>query len=171
MYYEALARLMKIRPFQTSDRRAMLNLWHQGWHDAHAHLVPVTILEYRTLPYFSVWMDECPDDFFVLHEEEQIVGFVSLSGSEIVKLYVGREFRGKNAAWLLMEFAEATLASNGITVAELFCTEGNTRAERFYVRRGWRLSRIFDDCLWLPNSAFKKNQIVRTQHFIKTISL
>ena len=35
----------------------------------------------------------------------------------------------------------------------LFCTAGNARAERFYEREGWTLTKTFFDELWLPESA------------------
>lgn len=159
----------EIRPFQARDRPAVLSLWHQGWHDAHAHLVPLAVLSYRTPHYFSLWIDECQDEFFVFQEGSEISGFVFLQVSELVKLYVSRKARGKGAAAILLKFAESTLVERNIGVASLFCTTGNRRAEAFYTRHGWVLSREFEDVLWLPKAITAGRPLASTQHFTKML--
>ncbi|MDF3212581.1 MULTISPECIES: GNAT family N-acetyltransferase [Mesorhizobium] len=71
--------------------------------------------------------------------------------AELVKLYVSPQARGSGTARDLLSYAEHLLCEQGVAEAELFCTAGNVRAQRFYAREGWRLSRSFEDALWLPD--------------------
>jgi GNAT superfamily N-acetyltransferase len=102
---------------------------------------------------------------------EGLLGFVSIKGAEVVKLYVGAAARGKGVARLLLGYSEKLLARRGIKSAELFCTLGNVRAQKFYVREGWKLSRTFADNLWLPETAPAESFSVQTQHFKKQLGL
>jgi hypothetical protein len=63
---------------------------------------------------------------------------------------VRAEARGTGTAHALLAHAEHLLSVQGVDKAELFCTAGNIRAQNFYAREGWTLSRTFDDALWLP---------------------
>ncbi|TXH36067.1 MAG: GNAT family N-acetyltransferase [Rhodospirillaceae bacterium] len=143
--------MFDIRPMRAEDHSAIIRLWHEGWHDAHAHLVPPAILSFRTPAHFSIWLEQAHDDFYVVDGESGLPsGFVSIKAVGIVKLYVDAQARGGGAAPALLSFAENQLASRGVTEAELFCTAGNIRAEKFYARQGWALSGTFNDALWLP---------------------
>ncbi|MHC2422093.1 hypothetical protein ACVMB2_006004 [Sinorhizobium meliloti] len=75
---------MYIRP--AVDKAAIV--WHQGWHDAHAELVPPEVLPYRTQSHFLIWLAEAPGTFYVARSGENPLGFVSLRGFDVVKLYV-----------------------------------------------------------------------------------
>ncbi|RUZ78308.1 GNAT family N-acetyltransferase [Mesorhizobium sp. M7A.F.Ca.US.006.01.1.1] len=143
--------MLEIRPAQEADRSAIVQLWHQGWHDAHAHLVPAEILAYRTPAHFSLWLEQSTDAFHVA-VGDGLLGFVSINGVELVKLYVSPQARGSGTARDLLSHAEHLLSEQGVAEAELFCTAGNVRAQRFYAREGWRLSRSFEDALWLPDN-------------------
>ena len=57
----------------------------------------------------------------------------------MVKLYVAANARGTGAAAALLAFGERAIANSGETVAVLYCTAGNTRAQKFYIREGYRL--------------------------------
>jgi len=139
-----------IRPARADDHPAILKLWHQGWHEAHAHLVPPALLAFRTPEHFSVWLEECTDAFYVADDNGVVGGFVSVKGSEVVKLYVAADARGGGIAARLLAHGEAVLAEAGVAEAMLLCTAGNRRAERFYARNGWELTSTRDDALWLP---------------------
>ncbi|MER9297851.1 GNAT family N-acetyltransferase [Mesorhizobium sp. M0621] len=143
--------MLEIRPAREADQSAIVQLWHQGWHDAHAHLVPTEILAFRTPAYFSLWLKQTTDVFHVAITDE-LLGFVSINGAELVKLYVSPQARGSGTAHDLLSHAEHLLSEQGVVEAELFCTAGNVRAQRFYAREGWRLSRTFEDALWLPEN-------------------
>ena len=160
--------MLDIRPAKASDHVEIVRLWHEGWHDAHADLAPPEILAFRTLDHFAVWLKQAPDAFYVATNPD-LLGFVSVKGAEIVKLYVDRHARGTGAALDLLSFAETLLLENRIEEAELFCTAGNIRAEKFYIRENWLLSRTFNDALWVPQGVNKK--IVAPTHcFRKTLA-
>ncbi|MER9306238.1 hypothetical protein NKJ06_15500 [Mesorhizobium sp. M0293] len=66
--------MLEIRPAREADQSAIVQLCHQGWHDAHAHLVPTEILAYRTPAYFSLWLKQTTDVFHVAVSDE-LLGF------------------------------------------------------------------------------------------------
>ncbi len=72
-------------------------------------------------------------------EEKGLLGFVSIEGSELAKLYVSSQARGKGVAAALLSHAEGQLYERGVVEAEIHCTQGNKRAQRFYEREGWVL--------------------------------
>lgn len=160
---------MYIRPTVSRDEEALVHLWHRGWHDAYADLVPLEVLSYRTKSHFIIWFRESQDTFYVAQSGENLVGFVSLKGPEIVKLYVDVGARGTGIASTLLNFAEQTLRQGGILEAELLCTTGNARAERFYLRQGWNLLDTFDDALWVP-AAVSQKFVVSTSRYRKNLS-
>ncbi|MGM4986463.1 MULTISPECIES: GNAT family N-acetyltransferase [Rhizobium] len=144
--------MLEIRPAETADHAKILHLWHRGWHDAHADLVPPEVLAFRTESHFAIWLKEARDTFYVAIDA-QLVGFVYVKDAEVVKLYVGKSARGTGVAHALLSFAEELLFEKGVQEAELFCTAGNSRAEKFYKREGWNLSASFDDALWVPEGS------------------
>ncbi|NTG00813.1 GNAT family N-acetyltransferase [Agrobacterium rhizogenes] len=156
-----------IRLARASDHIDIARLWHEGWHDAHANLVPPEILAYRTPDHFAVWLKQAPDVFYVATNPD-LLGFVSVKEAEIVKLYVANHARGTGAAQDLLSYAERLLRENDVKEAELFCTAGNLRAEKFYRRENWLLSRTFDDALWVPEGVNEKVE-VSTHRFCKTL--
>ena len=159
--------MLKIRPAQSTDRADVVRLWHQGWHDAHAALVPPEVLSFRTIEHFNIWLKEASDDFYVAMSGD-IVGFVTVEGPEVVKLYVDRNVRGQGVAHQLLSFAELHLSKNGVREAELFCTAGNGRAENFYRREGWTLIQTFEDALWIPEG-ISARFAVQTHRFQKNL--
>ncbi|MEL7216365.1 MAG: GNAT family N-acetyltransferase, partial [Pseudomonadota bacterium] len=82
----------------------------------------------------------------------EVLGFVSVEGDEVVKLYVDTAARGQGVAGALLRQGEAVLAEDGIAHAVLYCTLGNTRAERFYRREGWVVDKVIADPVWLPDT-------------------
>lgn len=161
--------MLTIRLAEAADQADIVRLWHQGWHDAHAALVPPGVLAFRSADHFGIWLSEARDTFYVAADTE-LRGFVSVKDAEIVKLYVGRSARGQGVAHRLLSFAERTLSESGVREAELFCTAGNSRAENFYRREGWTLSGTFDDFLWVPEGVTVRFA-VRTHRFQKNLTV
>lgn len=162
--------MLELRVAETAHHEEIVQLWHQGWHDAHANLVPSEVLAFRTRDHFNLWLKEAQDAFFVATDDIGVLGFVSVKGAEVVKLYVGNRARGTGAAHALLSFAEKMLRDAGITKAALLCTAGNLRAERFYKREGWDLTHSFEDALWTPEDVTKRF-IVSTHRFEKDLKL
>lgn len=60
------------------------------------------------------------------------------------QVYVGSAHRSGGVADVLMNHAERRVAAAGHHVAWLAVVGGNTRARRFYERRGWSDDGLFD---------------------------
>ena len=160
--------LFSIRSARQEDRSTIVDLWHAGWHEAHANLVPEGILEFRTVDCFWDWLGSSTDRFHVAVDGD-VVGFVATNGPEIVKLYVAGNVRGTGVATALLSYGEEQISHDGILDAVLFCTAGNTRAQSFYAREGWTLSRTFADQLWLPKGT-TGDFIVDTHRYEKRLN-
>ena len=104
-----------------------------------------------------MWLDQSTDKFHVMADGDDLLGFVSVEGAEVVKLYVSAEAKGRGFARSLLGHAENLLALDGVERAELLCTAGNVRAQNFYARAGWKISRTFADGLWLPTGVSTGN--------------
>jgi GNAT superfamily N-acetyltransferase len=161
--------MFDIHPAKAADHGKIVQLWHQGWHEAHAALVPSEVLSFRTEGHFAIWLKEARDTFYVATDDTEFFGFVSVKAAEIVKLYVGTPARGTGTAHALLSFAEKLLCADGVSDAELLCTAGNTRAERFYQREGWHLSDTYEDALWMPKGV-SRQFFVPTHRFQKNLT-
>ncbi len=157
-----------IRPLRPDDHGKIVDIWHSGWHDAHADIVPKGVIDYRTIECFWSWL-HCSTDQFYVAVGGAILGFVSTKGPEIVKLYVDPDSRGNGTATALLSYGERIIHEQGIVDAVLFCTAGNARAQRFYDREGWTLTKTFSDRLWLPDNAFGEF-IVDTHRYSKRVN-
>mgnify|MGYP001793675806 CR=1 FL=1 len=164
-YFQAM---VSIRSLTFDDRDELINLWHNGWHDAHANIVPEGVLRYRTLECFEEWFRGSADQFHVA-VDNGVLGFVSMQGSEIVKLYVDPTARGAGIASKLLFHGERELYNEGVTDGVLLCTAGNARAQRFYNREGWILSETFPDRLWLPDGV-SEEYFVDTHRYEKKLN-
>jgi GNAT superfamily N-acetyltransferase len=161
--------MFEIRSARPDDYPALLHLWRQGWHDAHAELVPSAVLKFRTPADFGVWLGECSDQFYVAEDETSLLGFMSVKADELVKLYIGRQKRGTGVAHDLLAYAENHISAMGFEKACLFCTAGNLRAQRFYEREGWRLAATAEDRLWFP-AGEKSGLMVLTHRYEKSFA-
>ena len=157
-----------IRPATDRDDKTIAQIWHQGWHDAHAAVVPKPILPYRTLGHFELWLEGGLSKTTLAEGEDGILGFYMLDRNEFAKLYVRRDARGSGLAQTLLVHGEQTLAARGAHTAKLHCTVGNDRAKRFYERHEWRWVETFDDALWYPEPGLG-DLTVATHRFEKTI--
>jgi ribosomal protein S18 acetylase RimI-like enzyme len=158
----------EIWPARPDDDEALLQLWHAAWHDAHALLVPEAVLAFRTPAHFRSWLQQSDDTRFVV-QSHALDGFVSVDGSEVKRLYVTAAARGSGIARALLAHAEQRIRYDGHQEAELFCTDGNTRAQRFYEREGWQVAGTFNDALWVP-SDITTRFVVQTRRYQKTLT-
>ncbi len=129
---------MESRPAEAQDIDALAAIWHEGWHDAHADVLPAELVAQRTLESFGPRIAEALADVSVIGPPGAPVGFCILKGSELYQLYVARPARGSGVAAALIADAEARLAARGVGTAWLSCAIGNARAARFYEKRGWQ---------------------------------
>jgi ribosomal protein S18 acetylase RimI-like enzyme len=117
------------------DRLA--SLWHEGWHESHAPIVPADLTRLRTLESFRHRLQDAFADIRVVGALGDPDGFCVIREDELYQLFVSSRARGSGAAAALIADGEARLAERGIETAWLACAIGNERAARFYEKSGW----------------------------------
>lgn len=146
---------MVVRPANPSELDHLAQLWHQGWHDGHAHIAPAGLVQARTQERFRERLAAALPDTFVVGPPGAPDGFFMLKDDELYQFYVARAARGSGTANILMEAAEAELAHRGVTTPWLACGIGNDRAARFYEKRGWVNARRMTNRLETPEGVFE----------------
>ena len=131
---------MRVRAAEAGEIDRLAALWHDGWHDAHARIVPAELTRHRTPGSFRERMRADLRNTRVVVPRDEAVGFYILKGDELYQLYVAAGARGSGAAAALIADAEARLAERGVERAWLACAIGNERAARFYDKSGWERS-------------------------------
>jgi GNAT superfamily N-acetyltransferase len=126
-----------IRNADQTDINHLARLWYDGWHEAHAEIVPPELTRVRTLDSFRDRLQSALPHIRVAGPPGTPHGFSIIKDDEIYQLYVSALFRGTGTAAALMADAEAQLARRGFHTGWLACAVGNTRAARFYEKSGW----------------------------------
>jgi GNAT superfamily N-acetyltransferase len=127
-----------VRPASPAEIDRIAKVWFDGWHEAHAPILPPQLTRLRTLDSFAERLHPLLPNVRVVGAPGVPVGFCALKDDELYQLFVSREARGTGAAAALMADAEARLAASGVTTAWLACAIGNDRAARFYEKAGWQ---------------------------------
>ena len=131
--------MTEIRPAEPADMAAVADLWHEGWHDAHAGHVPDGLTAARTVAAFH---ERTParvaDTAVAVAADGALEGFVMVVDDEVEQVFVARSARGGGLADRLLAEAERRVAAAGHAEAWLAVVAGNVRARRFYERQGWR---------------------------------
>lgn len=133
---------MSVRDAVREDVEPLARLWHEGWHDAHAAIVPAELTRLRTVDSFRERMERDLAEVRVAGRIGEPLGFTMLKGDELHQMYVARSARGAGLAALLIADAEARLRRSGVEVGWLACAIGNDRAARFYEKSGWKRAGI-----------------------------
>jgi ribosomal protein S18 acetylase RimI-like enzyme len=128
---------MPVRPAQESEIDHLAGVWHEGWHEAHARILPEELTRLRTRERFAERIRAALPNVRVAGPLGSPVGFCILKGDELYQLYVAAAARGTGLASALVADAEARLAEQGTETAWLACAVGNDRAARFYGKCGW----------------------------------
>lgn len=129
---------MAVRAADRSDIDPLAKVWYDGWHDAHAPIVPAELTRLRTLESFRQRIEGGLPSIRVVGPLGAPVGFCMVKGAELYQLFVSARWRGAGVAAALIADAEARLRSSGVETAWLACAIGNERAARFYEKRGWQ---------------------------------
>ncbi|MCW2834991.1 MAG: GCN5-related N-acetyltransferase [Nocardioides sp.] len=131
--------MVTIRSATSADMPAVADLWHEGWHDGHAGHVPDGLTALRTRAAFHERTADRVADTTVAVDQsgEVVLGFVMVAGDELEQVFVGRAARGTGLAALLLAEGERQVAVAGHDEAWLAVVAGNSRARRFYEKRGW----------------------------------
>ena len=128
---------MDVRAAEEVEIDCLAKVWHEGWHDAHAQIVPRGLTRLRTLESFRHRLQAALPNVRVVGPSGAPVGFCILKGDELYQLFVSAQARGSGAAAALIADAEARLSEIGVETAWLACAIGNERAARFYEKCGW----------------------------------
>ena len=128
---------MKVRSADERDLDQLAQVWFDGWHEAHAQIVPPALTRLRTLESFRDRLRAALPDVRVVDASGVPLGFSVLKGDELYQLFVSAQDRGSGVAAALIADAELRLRANGVETAWLACAIGNERAARFYQKCGW----------------------------------
>jgi GNAT superfamily N-acetyltransferase len=129
--------ITSLRDAMPADIEPLAALWHDGWQDAHAAILPLELARQRTIASFRKRLTEALVDVRMVEVDGRPHGFALTKSDELYQFYVAAEGRGTGIASLLMTDALASLRSTGHARAWLACAIGNTRAARFYEKTGW----------------------------------
>jgi GNAT superfamily N-acetyltransferase len=129
---------MEVRSAEYADIEPLTEVWFDGWHDAHARIVPAELTVLRTRENFRDRLAAAFPDVHVVGPCGAPIGFYIVKGDELYQLYVSAPSRGSGAAAALIADAEARMAEAGVETAWLACAIDNDRAARFYEKCGWR---------------------------------
>jgi ribosomal protein S18 acetylase RimI-like enzyme len=126
-----------VRDAEETEIGELGRIWHEGWHEAHAHILPAELTRLRTLESFRDRLRAVLPNVRVVGPSGEPIGFCILKGDELYQLFVAAESRGSGIATVLIADAETRFAESGVEVAWLECAIGNERAARFYEKCGW----------------------------------
>ena len=129
-----------LRPATATDVEPLAEMFHRGWHDAHAGHVPDGLTQRRTLDAFRDRVTarvRDTDDTTIAEVDGTLAGFIMIAGAEVEQVYVDRSFRGSGLAATLLAEAERQVAAAGHDETWLAVVVGNARARAFYERQGW----------------------------------
>lgn len=127
-----------LREARPRDIESLARIWHEGWHHAHAAILPLALCRLRTLESFDERLRALLAQTRVAEVAGRPVGFCIVKTDELYQLYVGASARGAGVGAALLVDAEARIARTGVDTAWLACAIGNQRAERFYAHHGWQ---------------------------------
>ncbi len=130
---------MNVRVAHESEVDKLANLWHEGWQDAHAKILPEELAKHRTLESFRDRLQSSLDNVRVVGPPGQPLGLCIIKSDELYQLYVSPAARGSGIANALLTDAEERLSVRDVRTAWLACAIGNKRAARFYEKNGWGL--------------------------------
>jgi ribosomal protein S18 acetylase RimI-like enzyme len=134
-----------VRPAESAEIGHLAAIWHDGWHDAHAQIVPAELTRLRTMDNFRMRLLKALCDTRVVGAIDAPVGFCMVRVDELYQLYVSAQSRGSGAAAALIADGESRLRECGVNIAWLSCAIGNERAAKFYEKCGWRRVGTMDD--------------------------
>jgi GNAT superfamily N-acetyltransferase len=128
----------RIEPATKADILRIAEIWHSGWQDGHAGLVPQALADLRTMNSFLERSESHLGKTEVARSGLAVLGFTMVQEDELYQMYVSPEARGTGVAGDLMASAECRILAGGYQTAWLACAVGNARAMRFYEKTGWK---------------------------------
>jgi GNAT superfamily N-acetyltransferase len=135
----------------------IVRIWHEGWNDAHAAIVPAELTQKRTAESLEKRAKDNLANFRVMLADGKVAAFHLIKGDELDQLFVDRSYRGKGAAKALIDDAEKILLESGTKTAWLACAIGNERAAAFYRKAGWIFTREIPLPVYVESGSFTLN--------------
>lgn len=129
---------MDVRDAEAADLDWLADVWYEGWHEAHAAVVPAELTKLRTRESFRARLQAALPNTRVVGPLGAAAGFYVIKEDELYQFFVAPEARGSGVSKTLISDAEARLRRRGVETAWLACAIGNDRAARFYEKCGWR---------------------------------
>ncbi|MBI1261480.1 MAG: GNAT family N-acetyltransferase [Rhizobiales bacterium] len=154
-----------IRRASAGDIPALARVWHEGWHQGHAHLTP-EIAALRPFSFFKERMEGGDQNCVVAIVKDEIVGFARWEGDGIAQVFVLPAWHGLGVAPLVLAAVEAELKALGHTHIWLQCQMGNSRARAFYEKHGWCVAAELD----VTNGTIKGRAPARVWRMEKELS-
>ena len=85
---------MDVRAATEAETGPLSRVWYDGWHDAHAQIVPAELTSLRTLESFAERLHAALSDVRVLGPFGAPTGFCIVKNDELYQLYVSTQSRG-----------------------------------------------------------------------------
>ena len=144
-----------IRDAEPADLPVLARLWHDGWQDGHAGIVPDDLKAIRTLADFQARLPGHLAHARTAGPAGAPVALCITDGNELYQFYVAAEARGTGLAAALLADGEARIAAAGHATARLDVADGNARATRFYAKNGWQAQGLVDVDLHTTSGPFR----------------
>ncbi|WP_323775785.1 GNAT family N-acetyltransferase [Leisingera sp.] len=122
-----------IRPYEASDKEAVLSIWRDANALAHPFLSPERVIQAETM-IRDTFLDMA--ETWISAPAGTPAGFISLLGEEVGGLFILPAWQGRGLGRLLLDTACASRPR-----LELDVFAANTRAQRFYRRYGFTEAR------------------------------
>ncbi|QBS40857.1 GNAT family N-acetyltransferase [Nocardia sp. CS682] len=132
-----------LRSADPTDVQTIAQIWYAGWCDAHLGNIPDELITVRPRESFDTRAAQRVPDTTVATVGAAVAGFVMVHGDEVDQVYVSGDHRGSGVAASLLAAAESRIRADGHQRAWLAVVPGNTRARKFYEKRGWSDDGLF----------------------------
>jgi GNAT superfamily N-acetyltransferase len=96
---------MNVRPAEEVDLERLTIVWHDGWRDAHAQIVPPELTRLRTMDSFRDRLRAALPNVRVVGALGDPAGFCIVRDDELYQLFVAAESRGSGVAAALIDEA------------------------------------------------------------------
>ncbi len=143
-----------IRRAAAADFEKLVDIWRDGFREAHAGLVPEALYEKRTPANLGGRLAKMGDALRVAGPAGAPLGMCVVTDAELSQIYVAPAGRGTGMAQALLADGQARIAAGGHARGWLKCALGNERAAAFYLRQGWENMGVVTLQLDLPEGPF-----------------
>jgi SAM-dependent methyltransferase len=138
-----------VRRAQLSDAAALKQVLQDTYESTWLpQLTPDAARAFREQNRPAAYVAEHGARFWVAECDGQVVGFVDWDGDFVNALHVRASYARRRIGHLLMDRAEAEIASAGFVEARLETDAFNTRSRAFYAGRGYREVEAYPDKEW-----------------------